>query len=124
MSPVLLLRSKVRGLMGVRQERAVPRRGRKPHAGVGIVCGDIRMIVPTGMSDELWEWLLDRGWREVIYRPDHRIYRQVPASCAAGLVDAVEEERASLLEEAMWRAEVRACYRVDPDALPVYLQRK
>jgi hypothetical protein len=82
------------------------------------------MIVPAGMSDDLWQWLLDQGWREVTYRPDRRIYRQVPVSCAARLVDAPEDERVSLLESAMDRAEVRACYRVDPDMLPVYVQRK
>ncbi|HEX4583921.1 MAG TPA: hypothetical protein VH183_03770 [Burkholderiaceae bacterium] len=84
------------------------------------------MIVPAGMSDELWQWLQDQGWREVIYRPDHRTYRQVPGSCAAQLIDASEDEdeRLSLLEEAIARAEVRACYRVDPDTLPAYVRRK
>jgi hypothetical protein len=82
------------------------------------------MTVPAGMSDQLWEWLMDQGWREVTYRPDHRIYRQVPTSRAARLVDAAEDERLSLLEDAIDRAEVRACYRVDPDTLPAYVQRK
>jgi hypothetical protein len=82
------------------------------------------MIVPAGMSDALWQWLLDQGWREVTYRPDHRIYRQVPVSCATQLIDAPEDERLSVLEDAMARAEVRVCYRVDPDRLPAYVQRK
>jgi hypothetical protein len=124
MSPVLLLKCKMRGLIGIRQQRSVPRRGRKPSIGVGIVCGDVRMIVPAGMSDELWEWLQDWGWREVTYRPDHRVYRQVPVSCAVELTEATEDTRAQLLDEALLRAELRVCYRVDPDVLPAYVQRE
>ena len=124
MGPVLLLKCKMRGLMGIRRQRALPRRGRKPSIGVGIVCGDVRMIVPAGMSDELWEWLQDRGWRDVTYRPDHRVYRQIPVSYAVELTEASEDRRAYLLEEAMVRAELRRCYRVDPDALPAYVQRR
>ncbi|HEX4585303.1 MAG TPA: hypothetical protein VH183_10765 [Burkholderiaceae bacterium] len=82
------------------------------------------MIVAAGMSDDLWQWLMDQGWREVTYRPDRRIYRQVPASCAALLIDAADDERVRLLEDAMDRAELRVCYRVDPDMLPAYLQRR
>ena len=80
MSPLLRLKHKVRNWMGIRQARALPTRGRKPPIGVGIACADVRMIVPAGMSEELWQWLMDRGWREVTYRPDHRIYRQIPMS--------------------------------------------
>ena len=100
----------------------MPRRGRKPAIGVGIVCGDVRMIVPAGMGEELWHWLMDQGWREVTHRPDHRVYRQVPVSCAERLVDATEEARARLLEEAIDHAELRRCYRVDPDLLPAYIR--
>jgi hypothetical protein len=122
MGPVLLLKYKVRNLVGVRRARALPRRGRKPPIGVGIVCADVRMIVPAGMSDELWEWLMDQGWREVTYRPDRRIYRQIPASRAARLVDANKEMRMDMLERAIVHAEFRMCYRPDPDILPPYVE--
>jgi hypothetical protein len=124
LSLALLLRHKVRSLFGIRQARALPRRGRKPPIGVGIVCGDVRMIVPAGMSDQLWDWLMDQGWREVIYRPDHRVYRHVPASYVAKLIDAPEDRRARLLALAVARAELRVCYRIDPDILPAYVQRR
>ena len=124
MSLALLVGHRVRHLLGIRRARALPRRGRKPPIGVGIICGDVRMIVPAGMSEELWDWLMDRGWREVTYRPEHRVYRQIPASCVAMLVDATEDERARLLEQAVASAELRVCYRVDPDILPAYVQRR
>jgi hypothetical protein len=122
MSLVLRVKCKMRNWAGIRQARALPPRGRKPPIGVAIVCADVRMIVPAGMSDELWEWLMDQGWREVTYRPDHRIYRQVPTSRATQLVDADKEVRMSVLESAIAHAELRTCYRVDPDALPAYVR--
>jgi hypothetical protein len=82
------------------------------------------MIVPAGISDELWEWLMDQGWREITYRPEHRVYRQIPTSYAARLADATEDTRAHVLEAAMKRAESRVCYRVDPDMLAAYVQRR
>ena len=88
------------------------------------MCEDVRMIVLAGMSDELWEWLMDRGWREVIHRPDRRMYRQVPVSFAWRLIDATDDRRALVLERAVAHAEFRDCYRVDPDVLPVYVQRR
>jgi hypothetical protein len=119
-----LLRDKVRGLMGIRRPRALPRRSRKPSIGVSIVCRDVRIIVPAGLSEELWQWLLEQGWREVTYRPERRVYRRVPVSCAVRLIDAAVDARARLLDDAMDRAEVRAYDRGDPDALPVYVQIK
>ncbi|MBV8208534.1 MAG: hypothetical protein JO133_00570 [Burkholderiaceae bacterium] len=82
------------------------------------------MIVLAGMSDELWDWLMDRGWREVTYRPDRRTYRHVPVSCVRKLIDATDDRRSHDLELALARAEFRDCYRVDPDVLPTYVQRR
>ena len=124
MSPGPLLRCKVRNLLGIRQVRALPRRGPKPRVGVGIVCGDVRMTVPAGVSDELWNWLMDQGWREVTYRPERRAYRHIPASRVAKLIDAEEDMRVHVLEAAMRHAELRVCYRVDPDVLPPYVQHR
>jgi hypothetical protein len=82
------------------------------------------MTVPAGMSDDLWEWLLDQGWREVTCRPDRRGYRQAPVSCALKLTEASADIRARVLDEAVDAAEIRVCYRVAPDVLPSYVQRK
>jgi hypothetical protein len=77
------------------------------------------MIVQAGMSDELWQWLLELGWREVTYRPDRRVYRQVPLSCATRLTDSTRDTRLRVLDDALDRAELRSKSRVDRGALPV-----
>jgi hypothetical protein len=50
------------------------RRSAKPRIGARIVQveSDVRLTVQAGLSDELWIWLLDRGWRVVTHRSDRR----------------------------------------------------
>ena len=59
------VRDQVRTLLKIRSEREIPSEGSKPPFGAKLVCGDIRMTVRSGMTDQLWSWLLDQGWREV-----------------------------------------------------------
>jgi len=94
------LRNWVRGILQVRRARRVERRGGKPTIGTPVVREDLRMIVQAGMSDELWVWLLDQGWREPRYRPDRRSYRDIPSSVATRLVDAAPDA---------WERVMRAC---------------
>ena len=65
------------------------------------------MAVPAGLTDELWHWLLESGWREITYRPDRRLYRDIPSSLVHALIDAPSEFRQRVLEEAQTRAAVR-----------------
>lgn len=62
------------------------------------------MSIQAGTSDELWRWLLERGWREQIYRPDRRRYREIPSRSAMALIDAPEHEREVLLRAAVEKA--------------------
>ena len=66
------VRDQVRTLLKIRCEREVPSESSKPPYGAKLFCGDIRMTVRSGMSDSLWRWLLDEGWREVVVRLDRR----------------------------------------------------
>ncbi len=81
------------------------------------------MTVQAGMGDELWQWLLDQGWRELTYRPDRRRYREVPAAWVTRLIDAMPEMRAQLLEAAATKASRRPTLG-DPTALPSYVVRE
>ncbi len=69
-----------RTLTGQRRERLLPRRCAKPAIGTRIVLpdGGMRMTLPAGVSDALWAWLLDAGWRVERHRPDRRHYRDIP----------------------------------------------
>jgi len=68
------LHDRVCGFLRFRIERAPPRRGPKPAIGAYVVCGELRMTIQAGVSDDLWEWLMGQGWRELRYAPDRRHY--------------------------------------------------
>ena len=108
---IVSLRNRVRDFMRTRKERALPRRGAKPPIGAHIVCSDVRMTIQAGMSDELWRWLLEQGWREPAYRPDRRRYREVPSTWVTRLIDAPPEARARILETAIENAAFRVGLR-------------
>ena len=108
---MISLRNRVRDFIRTRKERALPRRSAKPTIGAHVVAGDIRMTVQAGMSDDLWRWMLEQGWREPAYRPDRRRYREVPSTWVTRLIDAPPEARARILEGAIENAAFRVGLR-------------
>jgi hypothetical protein len=101
---MVLLRNRVRGLLNIRKPRASLRKGGKPPVGAFIVKDDYRMRMQAGLSNELWIWLQDQGWRETRYRPDRRVYRDVPTAWVTWLIDAPEESWQKVLDAATLRA--------------------
>jgi hypothetical protein len=59
------------------------------------------------MSDELWQWLMDHGWRVPAYHPDRRAYRDVPSSFVTRLIDADLRHRDQVMFEAIMSAKPR-----------------
>lgn len=102
--PVL---DRVRTLLKIRVERHTPAVGSKPPIGSRIFRRDLRMTVQAGMSDALWRWLVQEGWREITFRPDRRRYRDLPATYVTQLIDCAAEQRSRVLEaaiaNAVWR---------------------
>lgn len=68
--------------------------------GAKIAHGDLRISVQSGLTDDMWSWLQEQGWREVTRRPDRRHYKDVPPSLVTKLFDAVPSERLYALKEA------------------------
>jgi len=103
------IRDRVRLLSGEWRPRQLARRGAKPAIGVSIVQAEsgVRLTVQAGLSDELWIWLLDRGWRVVTHRPDRRHYRDISWSRVTRLIDCDPAYRERVLTEAIWDAESR-----------------
>ena len=101
------LRDQVRTLFKIRKERQVPLKGPKPRIGSAIYRDNVRMSVQAGMSDSLWLWLMEQGWREVIFKPDRRRYRDVAPSHITALFDAPAEDREKVLSKAIARATTR-----------------
>jgi hypothetical protein len=98
----------VRGVLGVRKQRAKPPAGPKPRLGAKIVKDDLRMSVQAGLTLAAWYWLLEQGWREETFRNDRRLYREVPSSRVAELFDAADpDERSRVLQLAIGEAKVR-----------------
>ncbi|MGZ8993641.1 MAG: hypothetical protein ACXW16_06455 [Burkholderiaceae bacterium] len=97
---------------------------RKPGFGAKLVCGDIRMTVRAGMTDQLWRWLLDQGWREVAVRPDRRRYKDIPSTFVTRLIDAeTNEDRARVVDFAIANAEYRPTMTRDGRIIPVRKDR-
>jgi|SRR5690348_4645413 hypothetical protein len=103
------IRDRVRSLAREQCPRQLPRRSVKPRIGARIVQVEsgVRLTVQAGLSDELWIWLLDRGWRVVTHRPDRRRYKDIPWSRVTRLFDCDPASREKLLTEAIWDAESR-----------------
>lgn len=116
------VRNRIRSVLSLRKERAMPRRGPKPAIGAGIFREDLRMTVQAGFSNDLWRWLLEQGWREVRYRPDRRQYREIPASWVTQLIDAAPETRAAVLQQAAAQAVLRPVR--NPRAMHSYAARE
>ncbi|MEW5879324.1 MAG: hypothetical protein AB1761_02650 [Pseudomonadota bacterium] len=105
------VRDRLRTMLNIRKRRSLPRRGPKPGVGAKIFKDDVRLTVQAGMSHELWRWLQEQGWREIMFRPDRRHYRDVPAEWVTRLIDCAAEERAGVLDAAVAHAVNRAGQR-------------
>lgn len=101
------LRSLVRNLFRIRRERVTPPARGKPGVGARIICGEYRIIVQAGMTDSLWIWLAQQGWREVTYRPDRRRYLEIPHAFVTELIDAGPDDRDRILAAAKAEATYR-----------------
>jgi hypothetical protein len=109
MNALQSIRDRVRSLAGEQCPRQLPRRSAKPRIGARIVQveSSVRLTVLAGLSDELWIWLLDRGWRVVTHRPDRRRYRDISWSRVTRLFDCDPTSRERLMVEAIRDAESR-----------------
>jgi hypothetical protein len=104
------MRNRLRSLVGERYQRQLPRRSAKPRIGTAVIHVEsgLRLVVQAGMSDELWLWLLARGWRVVTFRPDRRRYRDIPGSWVTLLIDSDPASREKLLANAIEETSSRA----------------
>ncbi len=110
MGAIDLLRKRVVQLFSGPIQRKLPKRSQKPRIGTYVVQvqQSVRLVMPAGMSDELWKWLMDHGWRVVTHRPERRVYLDIPASWVRRLMDANDYEREWLLVEAIKSAQPRS----------------
>ena len=96
-----------RTMFNIRKERKRAPRGPKPKLGAKVFLHDVRMVVQSGLSDELWDWLQELGFREVSFSPDRRRYRDLPRSLVLQLYDAPREDWRPLLKQAIQESSLR-----------------
>ena len=108
-----LLRQSVRKLLGIQTRRALAPISPTPRVGDRICSGDVRLQVPTAMSDTLWHWLSKLGWRKITFRPDRRRYIDISEAWAQRLCEARPEDWSQVLLDATVAAKANAPH---PDA--------
>jgi hypothetical protein len=121
MNPLRVILNLLRRVLRIERKRGMTPRRPKPKIGARAVCEDVRMTIQAGLTDELWEWLLDQGWREWCFRPDRRRYRDIPASWVTRLIDCDPAMRAKVLKGGMAVA-INKPMVGDPAALPIYIE--
>lgn len=109
------IRNRLRTLLRIRQQRQLLPAGPKPSTGARIFFEDLRMTVHAGMSDALWLWLLNRGWREITYRPDRRRYNDISSQWVTRLYEAAAPDRGRVLLAAKEAARAQAAPASEPD---------
>jgi len=96
-----------RTLFNIRRRRKRGLPGPKPRLGAKICLHDVRMTVQAGMSDELWKWLQELGFREITFSPDRRRYRDIAPSMVTRLYDAPRADWRPILKQSIRSASVR-----------------
>ena len=84
-------------LLVSRGERQRAREASRPAVGATLCCAGLRMTVQAGMSEDLWQWLVGLGWRELRPREDRLSFRPLPTALVTRLFDGPPADRDRVL---------------------------
>lgn len=90
------LRDKLRSFFRVRTRRRLAAVGPCPSVGDHIAKEGVRVRVTDEMDDELWQWLILKGWRKIFLSTDRRRYLVADDALFDELIMANNEERDSI----------------------------
>lgn len=93
------LKDRVRNLLGLRVDRALPDAGPAPHIGDHIGHGRVAMRVSEPMPHDLWDWLVFMKWRRIDPTKDRRTYQELPRDTFRKLVRCLPDERTSFVQQ-------------------------
>lgn len=106
-------------LLGRKKEQQRRRVASKPAIGATLCCAGLRLTVQAGLSDDLWQWLVKLGWRELQPRENRLHFKPLPTSLVTRLFDCREEERERILLAAIRQAASGSSTRVVlPERIP------
>lgn len=99
-------------LLGRKREQQRRREASKPAIGATLCCAGLRMSVQAGLSDDLWQWLVKLGWRELQPRENRLHFKPLPTALVTRLFDCRPEERERILLAAIRQAASGSSTRV------------
>jgi hypothetical protein len=114
-----LLSTPISELLGRKKEQQRRREASKPAIGATLCCAGLRMTVQAGMSDDLWQWLVKLGWRELQPRENRLHFKPLPTALVTRLFDCLEDDRERVLLAAIRQAAGGSSTRVVvPERVP------
>ena len=69
----------------------------KPRMGATLCCAGLRMTAQAGMTDEMWQWLIALGWRELRSGENRLHYRALSSLLVNRLYDVEPDDRQKIL---------------------------
>jgi hypothetical protein len=94
-----ILNTPLRDLLGRRKPPIPPQtiRTPKPRMGATLCSAGLRMTVQAGLTDEMWQWLMALGWRELRAGENRLHYRALSTSLVNRLYDVAPDDRQKIL---------------------------
>ena len=86
----------LRNIFSIRQTRREPSAKGAPKVGGAIICEGVRMRITHAVPQELWEWMVLSGWRNIPVANDRRATAELPEDALAQLLQAAPNERNSV----------------------------
>ena len=99
-----LLSTPIGELLGRKKEQQRRREAAKPAIGATLCCAGLRMTVQAGLSEDLWQWLVKLGWRELQPRENRLHFKPLPTTLVTRLFDCQDDERERILLAAIRQA--------------------
>ena len=93
----MLFSTPIGELLGRRSERQRAREAARPAVGATLCCAGLRMTVQAGLSEDLWQWLVRLGWRELQPRESRHQFRPLPTALVTRLFDGPAADRDRVL---------------------------
>lgn len=114
-----LFSTPVSELLGRKKEQQRRREASKPAIGATLCCAGLRMTVQAGLSEDLWQWLVKLGWRELQPRENRLHFKPLPTSLVTRLFDCPADDRERILLAAIRQAASGSTTRVVmPERVP------
>lgn len=107
-----LFSTPVSELLGRKKEQLRRREASKPAIGATLCCAGLRMTVQAGLGDDLWQWLVKLGWRELQPRENRLNFKPLPTALVTRLFDCPADDRERVLLAAIRQAASGSATRV------------